>query len=93
MKKILFLSLMGMTLAACSNEDLPFEETAKTTTEAQQAIISAEEAAEIATEAFNAFTENGAKSRAAVSMSRRCLLWDARVRVPKVSTPIHCCML
>lgn len=73
MKKILFLSLMGMALAACSNEDLPFEETAKTTTEAKQVIISAEEAAEIATEAFNAFTENGAKSRAAVSMKSQVL--------------------
>ena len=31
MKKILFLSLMGMTLAACSNEDLPFEDTTQPT--------------------------------------------------------------
>lgn len=62
MKKILFLSLMGMTLAACSNEDLPFEDTTQPTSKVLSNIISAEEAAEIATEAFNAFTENGAKN-------------------------------
>lgn len=73
MKKILFLSLMGMTLAACSNEDLPFEDTTQPTSKVLSNIISAEEAAEIATEAFNAFTENGAKSRAAVSMKSQVL--------------------
>lgn len=52
MKKILFLSLMGMTLAACSNEDLPFEDTTQPTSKVLSNIISAEEAAEIATEAF-----------------------------------------
>lgn len=31
MKKFFFLSLMGMALAACSNEDLPFEETTQPT--------------------------------------------------------------
>lgn len=31
MKKILFFFLMGMALAACSNEDLPFEETTQPT--------------------------------------------------------------
>lgn len=73
MKKILFLSLMGMALAACSNEDLPFEDTTLPTSKVLSNIISAEEAAEIATEAFNAFTENGAKSRAAVSMKSQVL--------------------
>ena len=53
MKKFFFLSLMGMALAACSNEDLPFEETQQPTSKVLSNIISAEEAAEIATEAFN----------------------------------------